>query len=485
METCVNDPLVEYVIASRGDEALRRVTKTQASHYATVIDHIGALIRDLGFPTGHIRFAAVDRFEARAETVGIGDTTCILYDHFLGRSLSRFAALMDEDHDIEVLNLCLSHVYSSVVLYNGRPRAAFELALYHRRRLAMGARLPESDDPTIWQRQLLMEAFIIAHEMIHAVMNAEPDVGGKVASAYYENLSHGSAYFMTRVDSEDEDDAREARQAGDDIMRADWVRAIERAFGTSPSAEDADQFMSNFKANRLQTTPIQDANEVLSDFSLLEECICDAMAADLVGRLAAQIGSAYELGVRESWTAMHFVRMIRLAALYAHDDVESDDSERPGGRADTLIRHMGTDLRRFQVFRYATCCAFARGAPQAENFLALKTLPNHGLLDYEKALLVESFNQGLAKINQRFWAAIGDHTDIFSGTAIMEVEHLRHELGDSILDRLPILEIVALTRLLIDPPIPALPPQSPASPEGADTQTPERDQFSSSESEVN
>lgn len=266
-----------------------------------------------------------------------GSESWIVYDTFLGAIFSRLGELVDQRASLEEIEAYLTRLYVSRLLVGGRTRMSYALAIS----LAIQGISTEADESpdraSSSHLQYLEEAYVLAHELGHAVFAANTEIAGLLHMAYFE--------FCKAEASDVDERPRPSSKTMAESLADDVNREYVRRNGPLDDKilEDGKAQLTAHYLECLESNEVTDSEQIRTEPELSEEVVCDAFAAILVARVMSDGTAASTLeALVASFNASQKLRLIKqMDAQVAGHGIESTAIR------DTTLR--GSQLR--QIFR--------------------------------------------------------------------------------------------------------------------------------------
>ncbi|MFF3639084.1 hypothetical protein [Streptomyces sp. NPDC002250] len=404
-----------YVTATRGAGASARVTPRFKTFYtyafASMVDSLRRLAgrSDLGKVALKVTWSN----NVKAETVRIEDVTYIVLDQFVGQTFRKLTRFTVREYEARHLDAYLFKLYANLSLVNGHPWAALEFGLCHRRwedhRVLPRVREEEVE---AWLAQ--QDYFVLAHELAHWFLRSGSLEALAARTNFLASLRVAAAYKEHR-----KPESWRIRSIDESVRT--WRVAYKRAFGALPAASIEQKYRDVYSNVDAEKTDLDVILPVVSqeDEELVEECICDAIATDLVGEFAERAGMRYVDGLRASFAALQNMRFLR--QVDAMTKVRVEDLPISCGRLDWD----SPDVIRWVAYRTSVFALTLRKSKGVANWTLRDPFT---LLDYvANAATLERVHALLSSYNEAFYERLHDHTfDIFAEAAsIYIVKELR------------------------------------------------------------
>ncbi|WP_061293989.1 hypothetical protein [Herbidospora cretacea] len=264
------------------------------------------------------QFKIVYTVRARTEIVTLPDRDYIVYDQYNGQIIGKLNRLLLEERGLERLDAYLFKLVAIRIFDQGDTEGALASAMLH---AVSSARLPpvRQQAPTLdtyarWMQTLMNEAFAIAHEMCHYLWRGPP-----LIRAAMRDFCVPPAVIGARLRDLDQQDVDVAALVEEGYNR-DYRAAAERAVAgaTWSSDEEKERFLRGSGQRQeprdfVHVSHAERVAEFIEDPHLLEEFVCDSLAAELVDRWSAKESEPAALldSFPMSLAALHHLRLLR------------------------------------------------------------------------------------------------------------------------------------------------------------------------------
>jgi hypothetical protein len=176
-----HDEVTAYLEATRGVHSLSGSHPTLSAHYQRTYQELASLlgemvITDVEPPP----LTVVHSPLAHAETMSTDRGPHLIYDQYLGQMLNRLNRLYLENSGRDEMNAYLHKVCASRALASGKPDRALMHAFIY---AAVSSRItpaPQGEAAILrMEFTASSEAFVLAHELVHCLYQAQPDVAAE------------------------------------------------------------------------------------------------------------------------------------------------------------------------------------------------------------------------------------------------------------------------------------------------------------------
>lgn len=319
-----------------GRDAFVRVQASLASGYeamcttawdALVTTHVGHGRGKpvLACPQLHVVHSMISRAASSRE----GKTWSLVYDQHLGQILSRLTRLVHGQVSTRAVDAYLYKLFGQRLLVAGEVVGALAMWVRSQGHESLPGESEEQLDERL-ELVVAQEAFVIAHELTHVLLNRIPEVRVELSEEIFD--------FVQRILPPGADVA----EAYADFWRDSIVDVYAR-YGVTINRDmiEADEY----------ETSRDPGAELRSNPCLLEEVICDyagAIASAQVCKVIA--GIRYERAFTAAAIALHNLRLLQMLDGYS----------RPGGN-ERVSREANDSLTRLTVHRWVIpqFCALA------------------------------------------------------------------------------------------------------------------------------
>lgn len=268
-----------------------------------------------------------------SEMVRHGLEQWIVYDTYLGTIFSQLNHLVDAGAPLRSSDAYLTRLYVARLLASGRTEEAFTLALDQ---VIRGSEdIEVLPNPISSAHSIVEEAYVLAHELGHAVFAANPTIAALLHDMYFD-LCRAEAADVAERPYPSLDEA--AASFADDYNR-EYVRR--HGHISEEQLESGKKQLTNFFLSALQSFELPDSEQVRAEKELGEEVVCDAFAAVLVAHVMSDGTPTSTLeALAGAFNASQKLRMIK--HMDAHIARHGSESK---VLRDTTVR--GRQLRQF------------------------------------------------------------------------------------------------------------------------------------------
>ncbi|MFB7576276.1 hypothetical protein [Streptomyces sp. NPDC056165] len=427
-----------YIDATRGVDATGRVNRQLNANYryafASMVDSLRGLAgrSDLG----RVALKVTWSNNVKAETVRIGDVAYIVYDQFVGQTFRRLTRFTVTEHEVAHLDAYLFKLYANLFLVNGHPRTALEFGLRHHGMKGKHALPPpRMEEQEAWHG--LQEHFVLAHELAHWFLRSGTLEAMQARTNFLTSLRAAGSY------SEHRRTGSWRMRSLDESVRT-WRVSVQRAFGLPPS-DSAEQRYRDTYATQTFNYPKNEMEQILQLFSegneeLIEECVCDGVATNLVGEFAEKVGMTYLDGMRASFAALKNMRFLRQVDAKAKARVNN----LPVSAGE--LTWNSPDVLRWITYRSSLFAIALRRMHGIEHWTHRDAF---SLLDYvANSRVLEKFHAPLVSYSVDFYERLHDHAfDIFTKfIAVSAIEELRQDPGYRKINDMTLTQCIIMTK---------------------------------------
>jgi hypothetical protein len=319
--------LLERLHVLYGRDAFVRVEPVLAGNYeaicaaawdALVTTHVGNGREEPVLPCPQLH--VVHSMISRAASTREGKVWSLIYDQHLGQILSQLTRLVHGQALTEAVDAYLHKLFGQRLLVAGEIVGA--LAMWVRSQ--EGELMPtESGEQLIERLELVcaQEAFVIAHELTHVLLNLVPDIRVELSKEVFD--------FVQRIPPP----GAEVVEAYPDFWR-DSVVDVYARYGSTIDREaiEAQEY----------ETPRDPSTELRSNPQLLEEVICDyagAIASAQVCKVMARI--RFERSFTAAGMALHHLRLLQMLDSFSRPEGGRRVSEEAYDSVTRLSVHRG------------------------------------------------------------------------------------------------------------------------------------------------
>ncbi|QFZ76382.1 hypothetical protein GFH48_26720 [Streptomyces fagopyri] len=398
-----------FISATRGskslDSALPELKHLYSQFAAQALDYV----RKIAHPQrlGSLSLVPTYSCNPKAENFTLDGTTYVIYDQFGGQVFNKLNRFIFEPFEQRYIETYLHKLWACLNLANGAPRRALDHALCYSRagKYRWLPLIEERETRALFTAA--QEAFVIAHEVAHFFYRHRTIGNSAVKRNFISLLKLGDEWERSK--SQHVDDSEVIKDA-----LASWVDGFRRRAGRDPDANEISIYVERMKSrsSRRWDPRIDLIDVVLQDAELLEECICDALGADIAARVLQR-----EMGYVGALLAVS-LGLQNLRFLQYADKLTRFMS----GRLESLDHHH-TDVRRWLSFRHISLGLLMRYLDDAVDLSVEVPMSMDEYLGCGDIL--NDYVGRFAKFNSRHYSAISEGgAEPFLATSAFEIDGL-------------------------------------------------------------